>query len=51
LSGIDFSLSAHNLLDRPPPYYMAPSSTIPPYDSLNHSAIGRYLSVSVSKHW
>ncbi|WP_246193098.1 TonB-dependent receptor [Pseudoxanthomonas yeongjuensis] len=50
-SGFEFSLSAQNLFDRPPPYYLPASPTIPPYDSLNHSAIGRYLSVSVSKHW
>ncbi|OOG37532.1 TonB-dependent receptor [Rhodanobacter sp. C05] len=49
-SGMDFVLSATNLFDRSPPLY-APSSNNPPYDSTNYSPIGRFLSVSVSKHW
>ncbi|WP_158755060.1 TonB-dependent receptor [Dyella sp. S184] len=49
-SDMDFVLSATNLLDRSPPLY-APSSNNPPYDSTNYSPIGRFLSVSVSKHW
>jgi len=51
-SGLEFALSAQNLLDRAPPLYL-PSSPlyVPPYDSTNYSAIGRYLSLSVAKHW
>lgn len=50
-SGLDFALSATNLLDRSPPLYMPTSVSNPPYDSTNYSPIGRFLSVSVSKHW
>jgi outer membrane receptor protein involved in Fe transport len=51
-SGMTFGLSVQNLLDRKPPLYTLPSpSYLPPYDSTNYSAIGRFVSVSVSKHW
>ena len=50
LSGLGFALSATNLFDRSPPLY-TPSSNNPPYDSTNYSPIGRFVSVSVSKHW
>jgi len=51
-SGLEFALSAQNLLDRKPPLY-TPASRIysTPYDPTNYSAIGRFLSVSVSKHF
>lgn len=50
LSGLEFTLSAQNLLDRAPPLY-APNAPlyVAPYDPTNYSAIGRFLSVSVSK--
>ncbi|TAA23380.1 TonB-dependent receptor [Pseudoxanthomonas winnipegensis] len=50
-SGLALELSGQNLLDRAPPSYLAPSSSYAPYDSTNYSAVGRFLSVSVSKHW
>src|SRR3546814_251865 len=50
-SGLDFELSARNLLDRAPPSYVPPSASIPPYDSLNYSPIGRLWNISVSKRW
>lgn len=51
LSGLAFELSALNLFNRAPPLYTPSSLTNAPYDSTNYSAIGRYLSLSVSKHW
>ncbi|MCD9032693.1 TonB-dependent receptor [Luteimonas sp. Y-2-2-4F] len=50
-SGLDLALSASNLLDRAPPLYVPTSSINPPYDSTNYSPVGRFLSISVSKHW
>jgi outer membrane receptor protein involved in Fe transport len=52
LSGLDLQLAATNLLDRDPPGYNTISPEyVPPYDSTNYSAIGRFVSVSVSRHW
>ncbi|WP_460878390.1 TonB-dependent receptor plug domain-containing protein [Rhodanobacter koreensis] len=50
-SNLALELSAQNLLDRAPPLYAVTSLTYAPYDSTNYSAVGRFLSVSVSKHW
>jgi outer membrane receptor protein involved in Fe transport len=51
LSGMTFELSVQNLLNRAPPLYTAVNPTWVPYDATNYSAIGRFVSVSVSKHW
>jgi outer membrane receptor protein involved in Fe transport len=51
LSGLTFELSAQNLFDRTPPLYTAISNSVAPYDSTNYSAIGRFVNISVSKHW
>lgn len=54
LSDILVSLSVQNMFNRNPPLYTVPSGTEDiylPYDSTNYSAIGRYISVSISKHW
>lgn len=51
LSGLEFALSADNLFNRNPPLYSVPYVSFVPYDSTNYSAIGRFLSLSVSKHW
>ena len=53
LSGVEVTLSVQNLLDRPPPLYTpsAYADYTPPYDSTNYSAIGRFISLSVSKHF
>jgi len=52
LSGLDFALSVDNALDRDPPLYRVTSPRyVAPYDSTNYPAIGRFLSLSVSKHW
>jgi outer membrane receptor protein involved in Fe transport len=51
-SGLEFALSVDNALDRAPPLYRVTSPLYAaPYDSTNYSAIGRFLSLSVSKHW
>ena len=50
-SNLALELSAQNLLDRAPPLYAVNSLTNAPYDSTNYSAVGRFLSLSVSKHW
>ena len=50
-SGLEFALSMINLFNRAPPLYTPTTLGNPPYDSTNYSPIGRFLSVSVSKHW
>jgi len=50
-SGLTLGLSVQNLLNRAPPLYTAAVATYVPYDATNYSAIGRFVSVSVSKHW
>jgi len=50
-SNLALELSAQNLLNRAPPLYVVTSRTNAPYDSTNYSAVGRFLSLSVSKHW
>lgn len=50
-SDLALELSMQNVFDRAPPLYAVTSRTYAPYDSTNYSAIGRYLSLSVSKHW
>lgn len=50
-SGLEFALSAQNLFDRAPPLFTPTNVRWAPYDSTNYSAIGRFVSVSVSKHF
>ncbi|MCD9027837.1 TonB-dependent receptor [Luteimonas sp. BDR2-5] len=50
-SGFDLGLSIQNVLNRAPPLYSPLAITDVPYDSTNASAIGRFPSISVSKHW
>lgn len=51
-SGIDIAVSAQNLFNRAPPLYTpATAASTAPYDSLNYSAVGRFVSFSLSKHW
>lgn len=50
-SGLMLGLSVQNLLNRTPPLYTSAFATYVPYDATNYSAIGRFISVSVSKHW
>ena len=49
--GWEFALSAQNLLNAEPPPYNTASVITPHFDSTNYSAIGRFWSASVSKHW
>lgn len=51
LSGFAVSLSVDNLFDRDPPLLSVPYTVYVPYDSTNYSAIGRYVSIALSKHW
>ncbi|MCC4609774.1 TonB-dependent receptor [Xanthomonas campestris] len=51
-AGLEFGVSVDNAFDRDPPLYRVTSPLyVAPYDSTNYSAIGRFVSVSVSKHW
>src|SRR5574337_514036 len=50
-SDLALEISIQNTLDRAPPLYAVTSRTYAPFDSTNYSSIGRYLSLSVSKHW
>ena len=53
-SAMEFALSVSNLFNREPPGYAAPEIFIGQlqlYDSTNYSAIGRFVSLSISKHW
>jgi iron complex outermembrane recepter protein len=51
-AGLEVGLSVDNVLDRDPPLYRVSSPLyVAPYDSTNYSAIGRFVSLSVSKHW
>lgn len=51
LANMVFEFSAQNLLNRAPPLHTVTALSNAPYDSTNYSAVGRFLSLSVSKHW
>jgi outer membrane receptor protein involved in Fe transport len=50
-SNMAFEASAQNLFNRAPPLYVVTAFENAPYDSTNYSAIGRFLSFSISKRW
>jgi len=50
-SNMAFEASAQNLFNRVPPLYVVTAFENAPYDSTNYSAIGRFLSFSISKRW
>jgi outer membrane receptor protein involved in Fe transport len=50
-SDLAVELSAQNVLNRAPPLYIPVSWTDEPFDSTNYSAVGRFVSLSVSKRW
>lgn len=51
-SGLGIALSAHNLLNRAPPLHVpALAAYAAPYDGTNYSAVGRFLALSISKHF
>jgi iron complex outermembrane receptor protein len=47
------ALSVQNLLDRAPPLYTPATMAeyAPPYDSTNYPAIGRFVSLSISRRF
>src|SRR3546814_15078984 len=47
-SGLEFSLSAHNLFDRDPSLFAFTSVYVPRYDATNTSLFGRYFLLAVS---
>ncbi|WP_431635636.1 TonB-dependent receptor plug domain-containing protein [Dyella sp. KULCS107] len=51
LANVTLELSAQNLLNRAPPSYAVSSMTYTPYDSTNYSSVGRFVSLSATKHW
>jgi outer membrane receptor protein involved in Fe transport len=53
LNGFRVSLSAQNLFDRKPPFVAATSTQFPGigFDSTNHNALGRYITISAAKQF
>jgi len=49
--GLDLVLSVQNLLGTTPPPIATTAVTDTPYDSTNYSAIGRFVSLSITKKW
>jgi outer membrane receptor protein involved in Fe transport len=50
-SGWSFLLSGQNILNEKPPLIRTSSAASPTYDATNYSAIGRLVSLTVSKNW
>ena len=48
---IEIALAAQNLLNTRPPFLRSLAEYYVPYDSTNYSAIGRFVSVTVTSHW
>jgi iron complex outermembrane receptor protein len=51
LSGLTIAISALNLLNAKPAVIRETDPTQPPYDSTNYSAVGRLISISLTKKW
>lgn len=51
LSDVEFNVSVHNLLDQTPPLFKQLAAYLVNYDSTNYSAIGRTITIGISKHW
>ena len=53
LKGVRLDLAVSNLFDRAPPFAASPSATYSGirFDSTNASAVGRFVSLTVSKKW
>lgn len=49
LNGLSIALSARNLLDQAPPFYDSPVGV--GYDAANADALGRYVSIQLTKRW
>lgn len=51
-AGSEIALSVDNALNRDPPLYQVTAPLyVAPYDSTNYSPVGRFVSLSVAKHW
>lgn len=50
LNGLELGLTVRNLFNQQPPYAFI-NPVFPPYDPTNYSAIGRFVSVSITKRW
>ncbi|WP_187471082.1 TonB-dependent receptor plug domain-containing protein [Luteimonas viscosa] len=52
LPGLELTIAGQNLFNRvPPPTTPWLPAYAPPYDATNYSAVGRFLSISLSKQW
>lgn len=51
LANVVVEFSAQNIFNHAPPLYTVASLSNAPYDSTNYSVVGRFVSVSLSKHW
>jgi iron complex outermembrane receptor protein len=51
LNNLDLSLSVQNLSNTRPPYLNTTNSAIVNYDSTNYSAVGRLVSVAITRRW
>lgn len=51
LRGLSLLLSVQNILNARPGRIRTAASYATPYDSTNYSAVGRFLSLSISKRW
>ena len=51
LAGIEFVLSVLNLTNARPAIIRQTSPSIPPFDTTNYSVVGRFISLTVSKHF
>lgn len=49
--GVELALSVQNLLNDKPDVIATTNAYFTPYDSTNYSAVGRFVSVSVTKRW
>jgi len=50
-SSLTLGLSVQNVFNRAPPLFTAAAASYVPYDATNYSAIGRYVSASIARHW
>jgi iron complex outermembrane recepter protein len=51
LAGVELRLSALNLLDAEPAPIRELDPAAPPYDSVNQSPVGRFISLTLTKRW
>jgi outer membrane receptor protein involved in Fe transport len=51
LAGVELRLTGLNLLNAAPAPVRDPDPAAPPYDSINQSPVGRFVSLSVTKRW